>query len=355
MPQIRNPKSEIPNPKSGISKVGIIGEGKMGTGIFNYLVDFDLDLVWVCSAEADADKISRQFGKKIKRALDAGIIDKERFEYLQGTLISKDLNSVHDCDLIIEAIPELLALKKDMFVQLDKIVKPGAIFASNSSSINPSELFPASRRSGNFMGLHFFYPVPLKNIVEVTVTKDTTDLTLNAIESFLNHIGRRFITLDEKNSFMLNRIFLDFQNEAFLIVQSGRCNYLQMDQLVKNHLFPFGVFDFIDSVGLDTMLSSILNYTRDYPQKSCYSRLIETLSLLVSHGKLGLKTHEGFYKYPMEDIVVNPAETEGEIVDYLRQTWLSSAKRFTMLAHLPIDDANYAIKEYFDIARGPFG
>jgi len=346
--------SQISNPVIRIQKVGVIGEGKMGSGIFNYLLDFDLDLVWVCSAEADVDKISRQFGKKIKRALDAGIIDQARFEHLHNTMISKDLTSARDCDLIIEAIPEILEMKKNLFAQLDGIVNPEAIFASNSSSINPSEMAPESHRAGKFTGIHFFYPVPLKNITEFTITGNTTGETITAVESFLHYIQRRFIMLEEKNSFLLNRIFLDFQNEAFLIVQSGRCSYLQMDQLVKDNLFSFGIFDFFDSVGLDTMLSSIRNYTKDYPHKSYYSKLIETLSELVSIGKLGMKTQAGFYKYPLEEIVAEPPADAGEIVDHLRKTWLSSAKRFTALAHLPIDDANYAIREYFDITKGPF-
>ena len=113
---------------SRIQKVGIIGEGKMGTGIFNYLIDFDIELIWVCSAEADVDKINRQFNKKIKRALDAGIIDRSQYEKLQNTIVSPDLYSLTDCDLIIEAIPEFLELKKKLFVQLDRIVKPESIF-----------------------------------------------------------------------------------------------------------------------------------------------------------------------------------------------------------------------------------
>jgi 3-hydroxyacyl-CoA dehydrogenase len=153
---------------------------------------------------------------------------------------------------------------------------------------------------------------------------------------------------------MLNKIFLDFQNEAFLIVSSGRCSMAQMDQLVRDHFFPFGVFDFCDSVGLDTMLTSILNYTRDYPHRSYYALLIEKISSLVSQGRLGVKTQAGFYDYPMENKTINVPEGAASIIEYLQQSWLSSCKRFTAQAHIPIEDANHAIREYFDLSKGPF-
>jgi len=214
---------------------------------------------------------------------------------------------------------------------------------------------PAGRHAGQFAGLHFFYPVALKNIVEFTVTTDTTASTITAIETFLDSIRRFYIRLNEKNSFMLNRIFLDFQNEAFLIVQSGWCSYSQMDQLVRERIFPFGVFDFCDSVGLDTMLSSIRNYTKAYPHRSHFSGFLEVLSDLVSRGKLGRKSQEGFYTYPPGVMTMEAPDNPDEIVEYLRRTWILSARRFTSLAHLPIEDANRAIREYFDIPKGPFG
>ncbi|MDP1621198.1 MAG: 3-hydroxyacyl-CoA dehydrogenase NAD-binding domain-containing protein, partial [Bacteroidales bacterium] len=191
-----------------INKVGIIGEGKMGSSIFHYILPFDLDLVWVCSPDADIDKISKQFIKRITRSLDTGIIDEPRFDRLMNTVITRDLCELQTCDLIIEAVPEKLELKKNLFARLNKVVKPDAIFASNSSSINPSEMTPDGKRNGKFIGLHFFFPVSLKNIVELTVTDDTSEHTLLIVESFLLGIQRRFITLDERNSFMLNKIFL---------------------------------------------------------------------------------------------------------------------------------------------------
>jgi 3-hydroxyacyl-CoA dehydrogenase len=127
-----------------------------------------------------------------------------------------------------------------------------------------------------------------------------------------------------------------------------------MDRIVTNSLFTFGIFDFCDSVGIDTMLASVENYTRDYPHKSYYADFLSALSELVSAGRLGMKTNRGFYDYPLpETHAVAPTDAD-EIAEHLRQTWISSSKRHTATAHLPIDDANSAIREYFDIDKGPF-
>jgi 3-hydroxybutyryl-CoA dehydrogenase len=341
-------------PKSIIKKVGILGEGKMGTAIFNYLLDYDLELVWACSKEADIDKIARQLTKRIKRSFDAGNIDRQRFDHLLQTPVTRNQGELHACDLVIEAVPEILELKKNLFEQLDKIVNPAAIFTSNSSSINPSEMAPRGLRAEKFAGLHFFYPVPLKNIVELTVSPETGNQTRHELELFLDTINRRSISLEEKNSFILNRLFLDFQNEAFLIVQAGNCSFEQMDQLVKKQLFPFGVFDFCDQVGIDTMLASVLNYTHGYPHKGYFSPFISSLQTLASEGKFGIKSMEGFYTYPIVEIEAKVPSGSDGIVEHLRQTWLSSSKRFTAQTHLPIDDMNWAIKEYFGTDKGPF-
>ncbi|MFZ4522867.1 MAG: 3-hydroxyacyl-CoA dehydrogenase family protein [Bacteroidales bacterium] len=337
------------------TKIGIIGEGKMGSSIFHYLLGFSYELVWVVSQKAEIEKVSKQFIKRINRSLEAGIIDQQQFERLRQTKISHELSELNDCELIIEAIPEDAELKKALFLQLDSLLMPGAIFTSNSSSINPSQIAPEGDRSGNFVGLHFFYPVALKDIVEVTVSENTTQQTLSRIDLFLHEIQRQYIKLDEENSFILNKIFLDFQNEAFLIVHSGNCSYKQMDLIVRENFFPHGVFDFCDSVGIDTMYNAILNYTINYPDKSNYSLLLSKLSDLISHGRLGMKSQGGFYQYPACELDDETSANDSEILERLNHSWFSAVTRFTKMANIPIETVNRAIKEYFGISEGPFG
>ena len=336
-----------------IRKVGVIGEGKMGSGIVLYLVDFPFELVWVCSEGADMEKTARMVSKRARKSLDAGIIDRTRFESLQVSPVTQDISLLRDCDLVIEAIPENLEKKRALFNRLDKIVKGDAIFTSTSSSINPSEIMPGPETGRKSAGLHFYYPVQSKDMVEVTLSASTTDGTLELIGSFLDSVNRTFITLDEQNSFILNRIFLDFQNAAFRIVHDGECTYLQMDQLVKEQFFSFGVFDYCDSIGLDIMLAAIQRYIQDYRDQESYAIFTSALARLAGAGKLGVKTREGFYKYPMPDQTPESPEHAGEIEEHMRQTWLNACNRFTSTALVSPELMYHAMDEFFGIELSP--
>ncbi|HNY01456.1 MAG TPA: 3-hydroxyacyl-CoA dehydrogenase family protein [Bacteroidales bacterium] len=337
-----------------MQKIGIVGEGKMGAGLFQLVSESGFSLVWLCSLEADTEKLGSQFARRLKRALEAGILTPGQVEKRAATVITSDPQALHDCDLVIEAIPEELGLKRDLFRQLDGIVQSGCIFASNSSSINPSEMAPASPRARRFAGIHFFYPVAMKNIAEVILSKETDAEALQRIEKFLEAVGRKYIVLDEENGFLLNKLFLDVQNEAWHVVDQGRCTEAEMDAIVREHLFPHGIFDFCDSVGLDTMLASVDHYISRYPHRAHFSGFRDRLAGLVATGKLGRKSGEGFFRYPDCGEPCPLPANSGEIAGYLRQIYLSSSKRLTALARLPIEDANHAIREYFGLERGPY-
>ncbi|MEI6683638.1 MAG: 3-hydroxyacyl-CoA dehydrogenase family protein [Bacteroidota bacterium] len=338
-----------------MTKVGIIGAGKMGSGIFYFLISQPFELVWICSERTNLEKITKQFAKRIRRALETGTIDKARYDALVLTPVTPDLAALQDCDLVIEAITENLEEKQKLFGEIDRIIHKEAILTSNSSSINPSALLPGNDGLRQVAGLHFFYPVQVVDIVEITLPSGLTAGSVKKLESFLKTIGRSHITLDEQNSFILNRIFLEVQNAAFRIVKDGSCTFEQMDQLVKSNLFPFGIFDFCDAVGLDTMVIAIRNYTREYPQKAPYEEFIAALEKLVAAGKLGVKTHEGFYRYPLTDHTVEPPEYADDIEEHLRHTWLSACERFTASLPVPQQGMTHAIEEYFGISQDPLG
>jgi len=338
-----------------MTKVGIIGAGKMGSGIFYFLISHPFDLVWICSERTNLEKLLKQFSKRIRRALETGTIDRDRYDNLLRTPVTADLRALQDCDLVIEAISEKQEDKQRLFGEIDGIVKQEAVFTSNSSSINPSALLPLQDSRRQVAGLHFFYPVQMADIVEITLPSSVTADSVKMLESFLQTIGRSYITLDEQNSFILNRIFLEVQNAAFRIVKDGSCTFEQMDQLVRSNLFPFGIFDFCDAVGLDTMMVSIRNYIREYPLKTPYEPFLSALEKLVAAGKLGVKTHEGFYKYPLTDHAVEPPEYSADIEEHLRHTWLSACERFTASLSVPQENMTHAIEEYFGVGQDPLG
>lgn len=337
--------------------VGIVGEGKMGTNLFYYLLDFGFRMVWLCSPLADISKIHNSFEKKIKRSFENGLMNEERRVFLQHHIvISADPGILSACDLIIEAIPEDPELKKKLFREIDPVVSSNCILASNSSSIKPSELTPSAARKDKFVGIHFFYPIALKNIVEFIVTSDTSKKTRDSVKEFLNTVKRNFLLLKEKDSFILNKIFLDFQNEAYLIVREGPLTFPEIDAIIREFFFPIGVFEFFDSVGLDTMLTSIRNYIRGYPHEDYYKPLIAELEIMVN------KRKTGFYGDPKEDYIrkmsflkdPDAQQLIEETVKRLSFSYFSSAKRYTIQSKCTPEKINNALKEYFGIEKGPF-
>ncbi len=332
----------------------------MGTNLFYYLLDFDFTLVWICSQEADIDKIRKTFLKKIKRSLDNNLVSQSRFETLQKEVtITKDIAELATCELIIETIFENASLKRRLFKAIDPIVPVSTILATSSSSVNPCELLPACIRKRSFIGLHFFYPVALKNIVEFIVTDDTSWQTQETVEKFLQAINRKYMILNEKDGHILNRIFLDFQNEAFLIATQENHSFREMDRIVRKYFFPTGAFEFMDSVGIDIMLASVKNYVRTYPHKDYYLPLIHHLEKMVSEGKTGMKASEGFFSYPPEQgtsergRVLDNDPVDEEIRKRLSFTYISAVKRFAAQSKCNIQDLNDAIREYFGIDNGP--
>ncbi len=319
----------------------------MGTNLLYYLLDMDFNLTWICSPEADLEKLRRNFSKRLGRSLEAGIIDKNRFQIiLERIKISNALEDVAFCELIIETITEDLKAKQELFRLLDMIALPRCIFTSNSSSINPSILVPSVNRKEKFAGLHFFYPIALKNIVEVILTQETSKETLAQITSFMESIRRKFLILEEKDSFILNRIFLHFQNEAFLFVNEKKASLQQIDRIVHERFFPTGVFEFFDSVGLDIMLASIQNYSKDDPDEERFHPLTAQLQELVSKGRLGAKTKSGFYG---EGTSVDPGypENDAEIIVKLQESYAHAFRWFCHSSGIPSAELKIAMDEYF--------
>ncbi len=345
-----------------IKSIGVIGEGKMGTDIFYYLNDFDFQLVWIYKEKNVKDQLIKKFNKKINRLLKANIIGQKKYNIkLNKTIISDNINELSNCDIIIEAIFEDLDKKKELFNELDKVLKTDCILATNSSSLIPSKLLTNKNRIDKIIGLHFFYPIKYKNIVEFISTKHTHENIIIIINDLLNKINITPLILNEENAFPLNKIFLDFQALAFNIYQEGILSFKEIDELVKENIFPIGVFEFFDSVGNDIMLASIKNYIENYNNKDFYKPLIKRLEILVKQKRLGIKTNQGFYSYENKE-ESNDKITKSEIktnqyktiiINKLKYIFINSSYKYVENKMCSLDEIEYAMKEYLGIENGP--
>jgi len=285
-----------------INNIGIIGSGKLGIDIFNYLSNFHFQITLVCISTEEAEKMFNSWTRKQKRQLKHGLIDEEIYNKnhsrIKCTASPLELSNV---DLIIEGIFEDQKLKSKLFIELDQIASSHTIFASNTSSIPISKLIPSEHRARKFVGLHFFYPVALKNLTEINTTPQIEEETLNTITHFLNKINKYHLILDEENSFLVNRLFLKLQAGLYNLHIEENIPVKVLDNMVKESLFPMGVFEMIDQVGLDVIYTSALNYTSNISEKSFYTTWLEGMKQMVDNNELGIKSKKGFYDYSHGD------------------------------------------------------
>lgn len=288
--------------------IGIIGEGRMGTNLFHHIAGFGFTMRWLVSPSADLEKIRKSWAKKVSRGIAAGIIGKEEGLMMEQAVIDSDRAALHDCDLIIEAIPEDLEQKTALFAELEQALSPGCILTSNSSSILPSRLCKSPSMHTRMAGLHFFYPVSMRNMAEVVLPEGAHPSVADSLQEFLRSIGHMALLQREPHVFLLNRLFLEFQLEAWQIVSEGELTAVEVDRLIHDSFFPLGAFECFDAVGLDIITPSVRNYAALAQDSRKFESLLERLDGMVAAGKLGMKTGEGFFQYG-ED------ESSADIVD----------------------------------------
>ncbi|HEV3278562.1 MAG TPA: 3-hydroxybutyryl-CoA dehydrogenase [Terriglobia bacterium] len=281
----------------GIRKVGVVGCGLMGSGIAQV------------SAMAGFPTVVREVSNDLlKRGL--GIIEKSLAKFVEkGTLTpaqkaettarlqpTTDLAAFADCDLVIEAIIENLDRKRELFGTLDGIVKPEALFASNTSSLSVTEMMTATKRAPQFLGLHFFNPVPLMKLVEVVKTVVTDPAALEAGLAFAKATGKTPILTSDRGGFIVNRLLVPYLLDSIRALEEGAGSIVDIDNGMKlgcGH--PMGPLTLNDFVGIDTTyyISEIM-FNEFRERRFAAPPLMKRM---VAAGLLGRKSGKGFYDY----------------------------------------------------------
>jgi 3-hydroxybutyryl-CoA dehydrogenase len=345
-----------------IKKIGIVGNGKMGTGIFNFLADFPFEIFWIFHSPSKMEKERALWLKKQSRSLKYSQQSEKKFHNKIARIqFSDNLNSLADCDLIIESIAEEFEAKSQLFRQLDSIVGLDSIFTSNTSSIPINSLVPSDARRSNFIGLHFFHPVKLKNLVEINLLKECNETVLNEISDFLSKTGKYYKVLNEPDHFLFNRLFLPLQAGIYNLHEQKQISIELLDMLVKENLFPIGIFEFFDYVGIDVMFSAMHNYTNEKPDQAFYQPLVNVLKKLKDQNCLGIKTGQGFYNYSKKDISKNLSVSLSEkfndkemILKQLYSWYLTPIYEAVAYEILTPPEAAYIVMEYMGLTTSPF-
>lgn len=280
-----------------IKKIGVIGAGLMGSGIAQVAAEAGLEVIMRDIDDKFIERGLEAIKKSLKISLQKGRITETQAEEIlgriKGTLNLEEAGK--DVDVIIEAVPENLDLKKKIFMELDEICPVKTIFATNTSSFIITEISTATRRPSRVIGMHFASPVPVMKGVEIIRGLDTDDDTVQAVIALTKRLDKEVFEAKDFPGFCVNRLFPLFINEAFYVLMEGISSAEDIDKGIRLTLrHPMGPLELADFVGLDTILS-ILEYL--HCEIGDRYQPCPLLKKLVIGGCLGIKTGKGVHDY----------------------------------------------------------
>jgi 3-hydroxybutyryl-CoA dehydrogenase len=280
-----------------IKKVAVIGAGTMGAGIAQVAAESGFNVVVTDIANEFLQKGLNTIKKFVTRSAEKGKISQVQADAILGRIEgSLDLNAAKDADIVIEAAPENMNLKKKIFSDLDNICKPEAIIGTNTSSLSITAIASATKRPDKVVGVHFFNPAPIMKLVELIKGYNTSDETYETVQAFVKKLGKTVVLVNEAPGFVVNRILAPMINEAISAFQEGVSSAEGIDTAMKlglNH--PMGPLTLADFIGLDVVLA-ILDYLYEEFGDPKY-KAANLLRKMVRAGQLGRKTGKGFYNY----------------------------------------------------------
>lgn len=289
-------KMAIP-PATEVKTVGVVGCGLMGSGIVEVCARAGYQVV---VREVDDSLLHRGLGRiqqSLDRAVGRGKLSQEEADQawrrVHGTL---DLADFAECDLVVEAVIENMAVKKDLFAELDGILPPHAVLASNTSSLCLTEMASVTGRGDRVLGIHFFNPVPVMPLIEFVRTILTSDETMEVAHRFGSSLGKTMVTAQDTPGFIVNRLLIPYLLDAVRTYAEGLASKEDIDTAIKlglNH--PMGPLTLLDFVGLDTCLFIAEAMFEEYKDPRYAPPPI--LRRMVLAGHLGRKSGKGFYDY----------------------------------------------------------
>ena len=280
-----------------ITKVGIIGAGTMGNGIAQMCAVSGLDVMLVDIPDAALKKgMATESGSLDRLVKKEKMNAADKAAALARIQTSTDYAAFKGVQIVIEAATENYELKLKILKQVDAVVAPEVILASNTSSISITQLAAATSRADKFIGMHFFNPVPLMALVELIRGLQTSDATHTEVKALAEKLGKTPITVKNAPGFVVNRILVPMINEAFFVLADGLATAEDIDAGMKlgcNH--PIGPLALADMVGLDVCLAVMEVFLKDYGDSKY--RPCPLLKEMVAAGRLGRKTGQGVYTY----------------------------------------------------------
>ncbi|MFE3289493.1 3-hydroxybutyryl-CoA dehydrogenase [Rhodococcus sp. NPDC059234] len=278
--------------------VGVIGGGTMGAGIAEVCAKAGSSVLVLETKQEFADAAQDRIAKSISRGVAKGKITQEEADAaIARVRVTLDIEEFADRDLVIEAAPEIEALKYEIFGKLDKIVKPSGILATNTSSIPVIKVAGATSRPAQVVGVHFFNPVPVMPLVEIISTLVTAPETAAAVTEYAkNTLRKTTVQAGDRSGFIVNALLIPYLTSAVRMLESGYATAEDIDAAMKGGCgYPMGPLTLLDTVGLDVALAASESLYGEFAEPHYAPPAL--LRRMVDAGRLGKKTGRGFYDY----------------------------------------------------------
>ena len=278
------------------TRCSVIGAGRMGTGIAHALLLSGAHVIVVDTDPERVDQAVRRVHEMVQASSRRGVLT-EAIEPVQARLSGAvGIEAVQGCGLVVEAVPEIPALKAEILAAVESVLSDDAIIATNTSSISVTQLAQPMRRPERFIGLHFFNPVPASNLIEVVVGAQTAPVTTELAEQLVVAMGKTAIVVNDSPGFASSRLGVALGIEAIRMVQEGVASVEAIDQaMTLGYKHPVGPLRLTDLVGLDVRLG-----IAEYLATSLGARFEppQLMRDMVARGELGQKSGQGFYTWP---------------------------------------------------------
>jgi 3-hydroxybutyryl-CoA dehydrogenase len=280
-----------------VRTVGVVGLGTMGAGIAQVSVQSGHETV----AREVSDELAERGRATIERYLTRGVekgrlTDAERDGALARLTLTTELSDLAACDLVIEAVLEELDLKREVFSELDRLTRPDAVLATNTSALSVSEIAEATQHPERVVGMHFFNPAPVLPLVEIVRARDSSDDAVDAAYEWAERAGKQPVRCNDTPGFIVNRILIPLLNDCVRVLDEADVRPEDMDKAMTNGAgWPMGPCALIDLIGIDVHVHA----SEALHGKLAEARMAppERLVRMQQEGKLGRKSGEGFYRY----------------------------------------------------------
>jgi 3-hydroxybutyryl-CoA dehydrogenase len=281
----------------GFQKVGVLGSGIMGSGIAEVAAATGATVIVRSRSQATGEAMLATMAKSLTKQIEKGKRSAEDAEaIIKRVSATTHLADLSDCDFIIESVVEDLEVKRVVFRELNDVVKPDAILATNTSTLSVIELAMETSRPERVCGLHFFNPAPAMSLVEVVRPICASDETMAAVTEFVLACGKDPVNVKDQAGFVVNALLFPYLNNAVRLLEQGVATKEGIDTAMKGGCgFPMGPFALLDLVGLDTSLAILDALFAEFAEPNFSPRPL--LRRMVSAGQLGRKSGSGFYEY----------------------------------------------------------